>query len=170
MTKKRLKNDNEGQELINQIFQNSKEDFDKSMSDYFLHDLKKIMEKSKAPLVVLIDSYEMLLESGKNNTEDVEMFLDTLIEDIPHVLWIISGRKKIVDETRKKTLSSINVREHAVGLFTEQQMKEYLAKAEIEESLWPRFIRCVYGILFPHPQEVLNEQSIFPFHTALQER
>lgn len=76
----------------------SKEELKESLFEYLSLDLQTIMEKRKEPLIVFIDTYEKYFNSfikDKVRLSNEEEWLRKLIDEVPYVLWVISGRESI---------------------------------------------------------------------------
>ena len=92
----------------------SKEELKESLFEYLSLDLQTIMEKRKEPLIVFIDTYEKYFNSfikDKVRLSNEEEWLRKLIDEVPYVLWVISGRESI--EKNDEALVTTNELNHS---------------------------------------------------------
>lgn len=102
----------------------------------FAFDLNQNMEKRNAPLVILIDTYEMFVKEsfGKGNQKANDKWLrneDGLIPNTKNVLWVIAGREEVKWEEIKN--QKMEVTKHKLEPLTEKDAIQLLKASAIEE-------------------------------------
>lgn len=138
----------------------SKEELKESLFEYLSLDLQTIMEKRKEPLIVFIDTYEKYFNSfikDKVRLSNEEEWLRKLIDEVPYVLWGISGRENIEkndEENWTKIVPSLN----EINCFTEDEIKRYMTNVDVDITLLPLFSRLSEGI--PYYLELLCKSYV----------
>ena len=138
----------------------SKEELKESLFEYLSLDLQTIMEKRKEPLIVFIDTYEKYFNSfikDKVRLSNEEEWLRKLIDEVPYVLWVISGRESIEkndEENWTKIVPSLN----EINCFTEDEIKRYMTNVDVDITLLPLFSRLSEGI--PYYLELLCKSYV----------
>lgn len=110
----------------------------KRLPYYFSQDLATNLEKADKPLVILLDTYEKLVNEIK--AEGYSLMQDAWLRSdegpilqVPGVLWILAGREKIkwgeYDKDWEETLN-----QHILGDLSFKDANDFLQEAGIEEE------------------------------------
>lgn len=97
---------------------------------FFAYDLKKAALQSNTPLIIMLDTFELLEEARKKNDKSSEFsyrewLLNTsegLLFQIPNIVWVLAGREKIFEYSHK------NISEHLLGDLSEADTYLFLEK------------------------------------------
>ena len=104
----------------------------------FAEDLTHAMEKHDAPLVILLDTYERLVNEMSSTGEPLskDVWLrgeDGLAQNVPGVLWVIAGREKLkwerFDSEWKEALE-----QHLLGSLSSQDSDRFLLEAGVADA------------------------------------
>lgn len=104
----------------------------------FAEDLTHAMEKCDAPLVILLDTYERLVNEMSSTGEPLskDVWLrgeDGLVQNVPGVLWVIAGREKLkwerFDSEWKEALE-----QHLLGSLSSQDSDQFLLAAGVADA------------------------------------
>ena len=104
----------------------------------FAEDLTHALEKHTVPLVILLDTYERLVNEMSSTGEPLRKDLwlrgeDGLVQNVPGVLWVIAGREKLKWE-RFDAEWSEGLEQHLLGSLSFQDSDQFLAAAGVEDS------------------------------------
>ena len=104
----------------------------------FAEDLTHAMEKCDTPLVILLDTYERLVNEMSSTGEPLskDVWLrgeDGLVQNVPGVLWVIAGREKLkwerFDSEWKEALE-----QHLLGSLSSQDSDQFLLAAGVADA------------------------------------
>ena len=104
----------------------------------FAEDMTHAMEKCDAPLVILLDTYERLVNEMSSTGEPLskDVWLrgeDGLVQNVPGVLWVIAGREKLkwerFDSEWKEALE-----QHLLGSLSSQDSDQFLLAAGVADA------------------------------------
>ena len=111
----------------------------------FAEDMTHALEKESAPLVILLDTYERLVNEMSAAGEPLSRDLwlrgeDGLVQNIPGVLWVIAGREKLKWERFDAEWSEA-LEQHLLGSLSSQDSVQFLqaagvADAELREGIY----------------------------------
>lgn len=102
----------------------------------FAYDLNKNTLKLDKPLVIFIDTYEMLVKEafGKGNQKNNDKWIrdeNGIISNTTNILWVIAGREELKWEEIKN--QKINVKKYKLDALTEQESINLLQNLGIQE-------------------------------------
>lgn len=126
--KKLLSNEKESELSSDVLYEN--------LAKCFALDLKANLEKRKEPLVVFIDTYEMLVKEafGKGNQLSNDNWLkNDIIKNVDNVLWVIAGRENL--KWSKKDEEEVNLKRYGLSNLSKQESIQFLKKAGIEDEI-----------------------------------
>ena len=111
----------------------------------FAEDMTHALEKESAPLAILLDTYERLVNEMSATGEPLSKDLwlrgeDGLVQNIPGVLWVIAGREKLKWERFDAEWSEA-LEQHLLGSLSSQDSAQFLqaagvADAELREGIY----------------------------------
>ncbi len=116
----------------------------------FACDVESNLEKKSEPLVIFLDTYEMLVNefSAKGDTLDRDLWLRGdygLVRNTPNTLWVIAGREKLKWEQFDPEWSEA-LEQHIVGNLSESDGVKFLKKAGVlPESLCSELYSLTHG-------------------------
>lgn len=104
----------------------------------FAEDLTCAMEKLDTPLVIMLDTYERMVNemsaAGEPLSKDVWLRgEDGLVQNIPGVLWVIAGREKLKWERFDSEWSEA-LEQHLLGSLSSQDSDQFLSSAGVADS------------------------------------
>lgn len=146
-TKVKSKFNNKHKDFIENIKNESPETISKNLAKYFAQDLAENLEEIDRPFVILLDTYEKMVNEmndvGYVLTKDLWLRGDNgLILNVPKVLWVIAGREMIKwgknDSDWDETLE-----QHRLGDLSFNDAEVFLREAGIEEE---NIIKQIYNI------------------------
>lgn len=143
--------DEKGQKLLAKIDSSSAEEIKGEIHIYFVHDLKITIAKRKKPLVIFFDTYEHYVDKIRNSyASSNDEWIRYMIKRIPGVLWVITGRERLLKIDENDPWKEMEVEEHRLDRLSETDQREYFVKmAEISEpELVDHFISISEGIPF----------------------
>lgn len=115
-------------------------------ADYFCTDLASAMEDRKTPLVIFLDTYEMLVNtyntSGWSVSADAWL-RDKIVANIPGIVWVIGGRERLGWD--KFDPDWEGVEQHLLGDLSFEDASEFLAYAGVEEKEYHEYIYKISG-------------------------
>ncbi len=116
---------------------------------FFASDLESNVKKLKKPLVIMLDTYEQFVNvvggGGWGNTATTDDWLkdeDTgLIAWTPNVLWVISGRDRLIptmlesgENDHESSWNTLGLKEHLLGDLSQQDTEHYLRKIGMNDT------------------------------------
>lgn len=142
-------------------------DIESKLMDCFVLDLHTILMEEKTPFVFFFDTYENkinYLKEEKSFLAVKEKLLQKMINELPYVLWFISGRERL-EITETEGWKNIPRSSNEIRCFTDEEVKLFFEKTKINKKLLPVFIKlsgripfflnALYEIYF----SVLNEEG-----------
>jgi len=104
----------------------------------FAEDMTHALEKKSAPLVILLDTYERLVNEMSATGEPLSKDLwlrgeDGLVQNIPGVLWVIAGREKL-KWVRFDTEWDEALEQHLLGSLSSQDSDQFLLAAGVADA------------------------------------
>ena len=114
----------------------------KFIHDCFKFDVQAFLTEMEHPYVVFIDGYEnyVSLLKNENYADDKDNWLrESLIKELPNVLWVISGREKL--NWDEDILPSDY--QHIVGDLSEKDTAEFFKKVNIVDE---KLVRELYKL------------------------
>ncbi|MEW6573729.1 MAG: tetratricopeptide repeat protein [Bacillota bacterium] len=118
---------------------------------FFGDDLKDFLSRQAAPAVFFIDSYEALWESGRTEGRlfDRDEWVRDLVDYLPEVLWVISGREMLRWEEADPEFWEGCITQHLVGALTDTDAGRFLDSCGIEnEDIKGTIIKGSEGVPF----------------------
>lgn len=117
---------------------------------YFARDLAENLKRREAPFVIFFDTYENMVNEVAAMGEPLcnDLWLrgeNGLIQNVPHVLWVIAGREKLKWEQFDPAWGS-TLEQHRLDCLSYADACEYLQFFEIEdESLIAKIYEVTNG-------------------------
>jgi len=106
--------------------------------DYFASDLKNNITATKLPIVIMLDTYEKLVDTykylGYGEMQD-DWLRENIVDVVPGVLWVIAGRECLHWEKRDSSWNGC-IEEHRLGDLVKEDSCEFLKYAKIPTELW----------------------------------
>ena len=133
--------DGESFNIVKSIIRSDINAIDDNIMLYFIQDLRLMIEKLRAPIIFCIESFD--IQTAGTSLWDFEVYIRELVEELSHILWIISSRDCFSEffPGWKKT-SIINIELHP---FTETLTKEYVMKANLPIEISELFYKLSKG-------------------------
>lgn len=149
-------------EVIRKYFNNNEDDFSiqiKEMStlgaeellarfpDFFAIDLKNNIVSAKLPVVIMLDTYEKLVDTykylGYGEMQD-DWLREDIVDVVPGVLWVIAGRECLHWEKRDSSWNGC-IETHRLGDLAKEDSCEFLKYAKIPIGLWDDIFELTQG-------------------------
>ena len=115
-------------------------------ADYFCTDLSNAMEDRETPLVIFLDTYEMLVNTYNSSGWSVSAdawLRDKIVANIPGILWVIGGRERLGWD--KFDPDWEGVEQHLLGDLSFEDASEFLGYAGVEEKEYHEYIYKISG-------------------------
>lgn len=125
--------------FLQNLKEESPEQMYKNLPKYFSEDLKDNIEKLNRPFVILLDTYEKMVNEinnvGFTLTKDLWLRGENgPILNVPGVLWVIAGREKVRWGKNDKDWED-SLDQHRLGDLSFNDANEFLQEAGIEEEI-----------------------------------
>lgn len=121
--------------LYNKIGESDDRRLNKELETYFIHDAKKYLEKTDKPFVIMLDQLDAL---SIEETERAEVLLLELIQNLPGVLWVFTGEKKLKWEQK--------ILQYPLGRYSESDIEETITDSPFKDEADQNNIRRIYEI------------------------
>lgn len=130
-------------ELKSRIENASVQDLENFMPAVFLKELEDGIKKQKKPVVVMLDTYEFLINPLSKDPVFIERDIllrrqkTGLIGGVKGILWVIAGRFSLSAIKRSKddnAWDKLNPDEHLIGLLSMEDRLDYLEYAGIDDE------------------------------------
>ena len=127
-----------------------KNKLEEKLVEYLARDLRVIMMREKKPLIIFIDAYENQINTFSEISSSLiskEKWLKELINKVPYVLWVVSGREKLeITDVAENEWSEIKHSSNEIPYFNENEIKSYMTKVDVDLELLPLFSRLSGGV------------------------
>lgn len=114
--------------------------------EYFSTDLVNAMEDSKEPLVIFLDTYEMLVNTYNTRGWSVSAdawLRDKIVANIPGIVWVIGGRERLGWDKFDNDWEGVE--QHLLGDLSIEDASDFLSGAGIAEKEFHEYIYNISG-------------------------
>ena len=125
-----------GVSFVRELLNNSKKEFDaeilyENLAKCFAIDLKNNIHKLKKPLVIFMDSYDVLIKNEKKHDSD-NWLKNDIIKNLDNVIWVIAGN--IPFRCSKEEEETIGIKKYLICNLNEAEGLEVLKDSGVEDN------------------------------------
>ena len=125
-----------GVSFVRELLNNSKKEFDaeilyENLAKCFAIDLKNNIHKLKKPLVIFMDSYDVLIKNEKKHDSD-NWLKNDIIKNLDNVIWVIAGN--IPFRCSKEEEETIGIRKYLICNLNEVEGLAVLKASGVEDN------------------------------------
>lgn len=125
-----------GVSFVRELLNNSKKEFDaeilyENLAKCFAIDLKNNIHKLKKPLVIFMDSYDVLIKNEKKHDSD-NWLKNDIIKNLDNVIWVIAGN--IPFRCSKEEEETIGIRKYLICNLNEAEGLAVLKASGVEDN------------------------------------
>lgn len=125
-----------GVSFVRELLNNSKKEFDaeilyENLAKCFAIDLKNNVHKQKKPLVIFIDSYDILLKNEKKHDSD-NWLKNDIIKNLDNVIWVIAGN--VPFRCSKDEEESIGIKRYLICNLNQEEGLAVLKDSGIDDE------------------------------------
>lgn len=125
-----------GVSFVRELLNNSKKEFDaeilyENLAKCFAIDLKNNIHKLKKPLVIFMDSYDVLIKNEKKHDSD-NWLKNDIIKNLDNVIWVIAGN--IPFRCSKEEEETIGIKKYLICNLNEAEGLAVLKDSGVEDN------------------------------------
>lgn len=105
------------------------------LPQFFVEDMNLNLSNQKEPVIICFDTYEKYVsfDMGTSDEFQKDRWLRDLVVRVPGVIWIFSGRDKLVWEEVEKDAGWEEIKSHSLGNLSENDLARYLKSVNIDD-------------------------------------